>query len=364
MTFNEVQPLSSAQNTNHAHSEALLKASGYFGPDEAASQKTSWDPYEAIRAGIVQQTAESTGIAASAAAAIGQDSGGAAVAAGRLALDGGAAGVAADLYLGKAGDKDDYFRLPKDDGVISGCFPGPDKGDDSWLPNVKLSNLPEVDRTGFQQEAPDNDNGFWHQIGRYFSHHDTLDEKVRQGVIDHLSSKDKDQYDREEQAMRDYRIRMATMDSLVGGLEPPPNCPMHDKVDRLTEKTEEKIAGDVRSHMTPTDLKRVDKQMQDYDEAVWKWYEHGGFGAKPEPGNALKDYWDRLKEATGTYEDGNHPNPADIKPIYDPGDPEPTEPVQPYHPYRPFHPHRPIFEDPGLKPWMLKATSADDNLID
>ncbi|MBX9685368.1 MAG: hypothetical protein K2X27_01625, partial [Candidatus Obscuribacterales bacterium] len=87
-----------------------------------------------------------------------------------------------------------------------------------------------------------------------------------------------------------------------------PETPMHDELDRRTANLEKKLVEQVKSSMSVSDQRRLEKQMSEYQKAFKEassignpWGTGEGFKPLPKPGNAIRDYYDRVAEATEAY---------------------------------------------------------------
>jgi len=192
-----------------------------------------------------------------------------------------------------------------------------DGGSQSIKEMAKLG-FPTPDLSGFDQEAPNKDGGFWHGLKHLFVRDETNGEKVRDSVLKDMSQnpKEQKQYDQEEKDLKDYHskmLRWETQANMNPGNPPsPPDCPMHEEVERRVQMAEKQIAAQVEASMSPEDRDRLHKQMDEYSKACGDRYKDenpmgtgGGMGPMPEPGNAIKDYYDRIGEATERYVSGS-----------------------------------------------------------
>lgn len=187
----------------------------------------------------------------------------------------------------------------------------PGQGDEG--PLLKALGLPHVDLTGFEQEAPYHSQGgakdMWHEIKHAFVKDDTLDDKVRNHVESKMTPDEHKKFDDEKKALADYerQWQIAATSTMI---PPPPipkmpETPMHKEIDKRVQTMEKEIGDEVKSQMSPTDLKRLDGQMKDYQNKfeesrrIRNPYGTGeGHDPLPTPGNAIKDYYDRVAEAT------------------------------------------------------------------
>lgn len=179
---------------------------------------------------------------------------------------------------------------------------------------LKGLGLPHLDVTGFEQEAPYHSQGtikdLMHAAKHMLVKDDTLDDKVRSHVESKMSPEEQKKFNAENKAMDEYHSKM--LGWMVSTMIPPPPMPekpvtpMHQEIEKRAQDMEKQITSDVKSRMSPTDLKRLDDQIKDYqrkyDEAT-KIVEPditGYFHNRelPKPGNAIKDYFDRVAEAT------------------------------------------------------------------
>lgn len=171
--------------------------------------------------------------------------------------------------------------------------------------------LPDIGLTGFNQET-DESTGLkrlWHKVEHIFSHAETLNDQVKDKVMKKMTPEETKRYDEENKKIADFDKEVRRWSTLMTLNPPPfpeaPNCPMHEEVQRRVQQAEQKIADDVRAHMTPAEKERLDKQMKEYEDGVKEARTiHNpmgtgeGFKPLPEPGDAVKDYWYRIKVAT------------------------------------------------------------------
>jgi len=180
--------------------------------------------------------------------------------------------------------------------------------------------LPQVDLTGFGQEAKDHATGLekvWHGVQDFFGkHHQTLDEQIQEKIVDGMkNSKDpKEQakykaYEEEEKAIQKYKDAVSNwglqMTLMPGEFPEAPKCPMHELVQQRAREQEKKITAEVRSHMTPEQIAKIDADAKKYAEAVKdSWTIHNpygtgeGFRRPPEPSADLAKYWRLIQAQT------------------------------------------------------------------
>lgn len=193
---------------------------------------------------------------------------------------------------------------------------------DKQLKDVK-GLLPQIDLTGFDQEAKDHSTGLeklWHGVKEFFgAHHQTLDEQIQEKVVQHMKdSKDPAEqakykaYEAEEKAIQKYQDEVhrwgMQMTINPGKFPEAPDCPMHDEVRRRAQVEEKKIIAEVRSHMTPAEIRQVEADMKKYaagvEEAhtIHNPYGTGeGFKVPPPPSEALAKYWRHIQEQTDVH---------------------------------------------------------------
>ncbi len=180
--------------------------------------------------------------------------------------------------------------------------------------------LPQIDLTGFSQESKDHSTGLekaWHHVQEFFGkHHQTLDEQVQEKVVEHMkNSKEPGEqakykaYEEEEKAMQKYKDdvhRWGMQATILSGDYPePPKCPMHELVQQRAREQEKKITAEVRSHMTPEQIAKVDADAKKYAEGVQEAHTiHNplgtgeGFKTPPPPSADLAKYWRLIQEQT------------------------------------------------------------------
>lgn len=193
---------------------------------------------------------------------------------------------------------------------------------DKQLTDVK-GLLPKIDLTGFEQEARDHSTGLekvWHGVQEFFGkHHQTLDEQIQEKVVQQMKdSKDPREqarykaYEQEEKAIQKYQEeihRWGMQETMYPGKFPEaPDCPMHKEVQRRAQLEENKIVAEVRSHMTPAEIRQVDADAKKYAEAIENMYKirdpYGtgeGFRVPPSPSEALAKYWRHIQAQTDVH---------------------------------------------------------------
>jgi hypothetical protein len=179
-----------------------------------------------------------------------------------------------------------------------------------------LKGFPHVDLTGFEQEATYKSQGTfsdaWHSVKHLFVKDETLGEKLHEKVEKGMTPEEHKRYEQENKQLEEYNRKVvawgvqATINP--GPMPEAPNLPMHKEVDRRVAALEKEIADGVRRDMSPEDRRRLDKQFKTWgDELEDSQKIHNplgtgeGFRPRPQPGNAVKDYFDRVKEATEKY---------------------------------------------------------------
>lgn len=184
--------------------------------------------------------------------------------------------------------------------------------------NRKALGLPSLDLTGFEQEAPYRSQGtlrdIFHDIKHVFVKDETLNAKLRRHVEGKLAPEERKTFDQENKALAEHERKVISWASTLMVPPPPypamPDTPMHREISRRVEKLSEQISEQVRGEMSQTDIRRLDNQLKDYQhkyrEATTIRNPMGtGEGFKlfnmPTPGNAIKDYFDRVAEATDRY---------------------------------------------------------------
>lgn len=176
--------------------------------------------------------------------------------------------------------------------------------------------LPAVDLSGFEREAPHQSEGalkdLWHGLKHVFVKDETWEDKIRRVEEDKMTNTERRQYERENEAMERYNDEVRRWGTLETLNPPPfpkhPICPMHQEIDRRVQAAEDEISAQVCSEMSPFERVRLDRQLNQYEEATNDRYRvrnplgtGEGFAPLPEPGNAVKDYYDRIAEATEGY---------------------------------------------------------------
>ncbi len=178
--------------------------------------------------------------------------------------------------------------------------------------DLKLS-LPQVDFSGFKQEAPYHSegslSGLWHSVKHAFVKDESLDDKIRNHVKDKMTADEKKSFEAEDKALAAYKAaELAWMASTM--LPPPPypkrpDTPMHTELDQRVKDTEKKLTTEVRNSMSPTDLIRLDKQLSSFEQQVKEatliknpFGTGEPFRPMPKPGTTILDYYSRVAEQT------------------------------------------------------------------
>ena len=176
----------------------------------------------------------------------------------------------------------------------------PTKDGDNKLPlpgsgldetHAKALGLPSLGLAGFEQEAPYHSQGriqdALHGIKHAFVKDETLNEEVQHYFETKMTMDERTKFVGENQAQATYDRFLGTLPLMaMRGIPPRPEAPMHDEIARRAVMLEENLSQEVKSHMSQTDLKRLDNQMKKYPEAR---------------GNAVKDYFERLAEVTDCF---------------------------------------------------------------
>lgn len=173
------------------------------------------------------------------------------------------------------------------------------------LPGIKLS--------GFDQEAPDHETSpwkrLWHRFEDLVGQPATLSDHIKEKVVKDLKPEEAKKYAAEEKLLKEHEdamTRWGLLATINPGLAPKaPDCPMHDEVNKRVAAAEHKITEQIRADMTPHERQRLDKQMREYQVGLKESRMFGDpvgtggfYQAPPTPGNAVRDYWDRVKEQT------------------------------------------------------------------
>ena len=179
--------------------------------------------------------------------------------------------------------------------------------------NINMNGFPQIDLTGFDQEVTYKSEGvigdIWHGIKHMFSKDATLEDKLREKAEKDMSPDERKQFEKENKDLAEYHRKLIHWETLATINPPPmpmpPDTPMHKEIEKRVEKMEKEIEDYVKSKMSPQDRERLDKQLKKFEDEsaqarrILNPFGTGeGFRRPPEPGNAMKDYWDRVKEET------------------------------------------------------------------
>lgn len=185
--------------------------------------------------------------------------------------------------------------------------------------DLKLA-LPQVDFSGFNQEAPYHSEGslsdLWHGVKHAFVKDESLDDKIRNHVKEKMTADEKKQFEAEDKALAAYKA--AEIGWMASTMLPPPpypkrpDTPMHTELEKRVKDTEKQLTTEVRNGMSPTDLIRLDKQMSSYQQQVKEaTFIKNPFGTgepfrpMPKPGTTILDYYSRVAEQTDKFLKGD-----------------------------------------------------------
>jgi|GEM_PF-6452956 len=176
--------------------------------------------------------------------------------------------------------------------------------------------LPSVDMTGFGQEAPhtNHEGENWLQRGveflknlNPFGHKETVHDRVSDLVTEQMTPEERKQYEDQKDAYNSEWMRSMTQENLMGGQVPDINDPKYAMLKEHQNRVaamEKEITEEVRAQMSPADRERLDTQFKEYGRALSEHWNDGnpygtggGFRPLPQPGNAIRDYYDRIGEA-------------------------------------------------------------------
>jgi len=171
-----------------------------------------------------------------------------------------------------------------------------------------LTNLgfATIDLTGFEQEAPHQSQGglddLWHGIKHMAISDETLNDKLRTFTESKMNQSEHSKFDDETKATEKYESdqKAWSISEVYPAPAPPdkPDTPMHDEITKRITDLEKQITEQVKVDMSSADLKRLDQQFQDAEQAYDKSITPGQPLVRPPLGNAIKDFYDRISEAT------------------------------------------------------------------
>jgi hypothetical protein len=133
------------------------------------------------------------------------------------------------------------------------------------------------------------ENTMWDKTKRFFGHEDTLADRVRSKVLRGITP--------------DERAKLEAKDTAPPGSLLPSGFSA-DGLRAKVDAEKEKIASQVRADMPETERSVLDKQVDDYQAAQARAYEHWARGGRfilVEPGPAVKAFWDKVREKTEEY---------------------------------------------------------------
>lgn len=175
--------------------------------------------------------------------------------------------------------------------------------------------LPSVDMTGFGQEAPhtNHEGETWLQRGveylknlNPFGHKETVHDRVSDLVTEQMTPEERKQYEDQKDAYNSEWIHNMSQDNIAGqgpDINDPKYAMLKEHQTRVAAM-EKEITDEVRAQMSPADRERLDTQFKEYGKALGEHWDDGnpygtggGFRPLPQPGNAIRDYYDRIGEA-------------------------------------------------------------------
>lgn len=183
---------------------------------------------------------------------------------------------------------------------------GDPKFPDGSLDRPQLNKPGTVDREGFEQPASKKED----QSGPARNGEPTLRDKLSDKIVGRLSETERRAYDDETKRMEQHR--QDVMKWGMSNIVPPPpypkapDTPLHGEVERRVREAESKITKDIRERMSPDERERLDSQSRDYDAARRRNFikNPAGTGERnvpPVPGNAVKNYWDRVRDGVENF---------------------------------------------------------------
>lgn len=196
-----------------------------------------------------------------------------------------------------------------------GTYEGGRGGSGRGSASVTELDISPLKIAGFNQEATQVSEGLVGDVVRElkdtFFGAETIYERIKAKAIENLTPNQRAQYLSEQEGPH---IRISGPFSKEFSFQI--NSPMHHLVDERIKMMEKQITEKVRSSMSPEELARVDKQFHKFEQEKKEANERNSnkeFAAvanmvpsmkivtmllksNPEPGNALKNYFDLIKE--------------------------------------------------------------------
>lgn len=229
-----------------------------------------------------------------------------------------------DATLTKAGaekcDEGLFARVMSNNDAARGQRPNKaDTGDIPSVTSIANSYLPKFELLGFDQEAPYKSQGAvkdaLHSVKHLFFSDPSLQDKIKEKVESQMSPQEKARYEAENKALEQYqdKLRQWQVQETINRSPMPaaPDTPMHREVDKRVQQVERQITETVRSKMSSEDIRRLNDQFGKFNrealenpcgtDSLSDCYRPRN---KPEPQNAIKDYYDRLAEDTQKYLEG------------------------------------------------------------
>lgn len=185
----------------------------------------------------------------------------------------------------------------------------------------KRLGFPSLKIVGFDQEATQTSEGLMGDVVREIKDSvfgaETISDKIKSKVFEDLTPSEQQKYRNENARIQQSSGAEKFVERMMS--------PMHNKVDQQSRDIEEKITEKIRSTMSAGEKGRLDEQLQKFEEKkieskIRKDAVNSGLGkmamvfpvvkltstimkleAEPVPGNAVKNYFDRIKEESTKY---------------------------------------------------------------
>ena len=182
------------------------------------------------------------------------------------------------------------------------------------LPAVKSNNETVWARLGFtspdvlafDQVAPSRAESklgkFWEDIKEMFWQSDTVNDRLKKAVESKLTAQERIELARQQKEF--YKEQMESLRSGLGwGAEAPDlaDYPLIAKRDQMLRDAEQNICKQVRSMMTAAEKRELDDQFLRYAEAMRSNRESSVFKSRPQPGEAILNFFKSVGEAVENY---------------------------------------------------------------
>lgn len=130
--------------------------------------------------------------------------------------------------------------------------------------------------------------------------------QIQDQVKREMSPTEKEQYSKEEAALKDYEAQYRRWAMGTGGGAPPerPSTPMHGTVEQRSQERQQQIAEQARQEYGPVGQSELGRQMREHDRKTEEFYKSrnpagtGDWRKPPEPPPMVREYYDKVRRIT------------------------------------------------------------------